>query len=88
MDEPVTVMSGIDTVKSDDVGDALYDIIRTMNTVLGKDAGHFFIKELRDNIEEEYYSTIEDMGLDLGLMQLEYEISEFEKRIMNTRRTV
>ena len=80
-DEPVTVMSGINIVRSDDVGDALYDIIRSMNTVLGKNAGHFFIKELRNSIGELYYSTIEDMGLDLGLMQLEHEIDELEKKL-------
>jgi len=81
MDEPVTVMSDINVVKLNNVGEALYDIIKTMNTALGKDAGHFFIKELRNNIGEAYYSTIEDMGLDLGLMQLEYEVNELEKKL-------
>ena len=79
--EPITVMSDINVVKSNNVGEALYDIITTMNNTLGKEAGHFFIKELRDNIEEEYYSTIEDMGLDLGLMQLEFEINVLEKKL-------
>lgn len=81
MDEPITVMSDIDIVKSDNVGDALYDIIKTLNIALGKDAGHFFIKELRNSIGEVYYSTIEDMGLDLGLIQLEHEIDELEKKL-------
>jgi len=87
MDEPITVMSDIDVVKSNYVGEALYDIITTMNKTLGKEAGHFFIKELKNSIREEYYSTIKDMGLDLSLMQLEFEISELEKRLINTRRT-
>ena len=81
MDELVTVMSDINVVKLDNVGEALYDIIKTMNIALGKDAGHFFIKELRNSIGETYYSTIEDMGLDLGLMQLEHEIDELEKKL-------
>lgn len=81
MDEPITVMSDIDIVKSDNVGDALYDIIKTLNIALGKDAGHFFIKELRNSIGEVYYSTIEDMGLDLGLMQLEQEVNELENKL-------
>lgn len=79
--EPITVMSDINVVKSNNVGEALYDIITTMNNTLGKEAGHFFIKELRDNIEEEYYSTIEEMGLDLSVMQLEYEVNELEKKL-------
>ena len=81
IDEPITVMSDINIVKSDNVGEALYDIITTMNNALGKDAGHFFIKELRDTIEADYQSSIEEMGLDLGLMQLENEIKKLEKKL-------
>ena len=82
MDEPVTVMSDMNSVKSYDIGEALQDIIKTMNIALGKDAGHFFIKELRNSIGDIYYSTIMDMGLDLGLMQLEYELNELEKKLL------
>ena len=42
--DPVTVMSDIDTVGSNEMGKALHAIIRTMNESLGKDAGYFFIK--------------------------------------------
>ena len=81
MEEPVTVMRDIDKVRSDDVGKALYDIIKTMNIALGKDAGHFFIRELKNNIGDVYNSLIEDMGVDLGLMQLEIEVSEMTKKL-------
>ena len=73
--------SDINVAKLDNVGEALYDIIKMMNIALGKDAGHFFIKELRNSIGEAYYSTIDDMGLDLGIMQLEHEIDELEKKL-------
>ena len=79
--EPITIMSDIDGVKSNDVGKALYDIIKMMNSNLGKEAGYFFIKELRNNIKDDYYSTIEEMGLDLGVMQLELEINEMTKKL-------
>ena len=42
MEELVTVMSDINVFKSDDVGEALYDIIKTMNVALDRDTGHFF----------------------------------------------
>ncbi len=80
-DEPVSVMPDIDDVKSNDVGKALYDIIKTMNSSLGKEAGYFFIKELKNNIREDYYSTVEEMGLDFGIMQLEFEINEITKKL-------
>jgi len=80
-EEPVSVMSDIDSVKSNYVGKALYDIIKTMNLNLGKEAGYFFIKELKNNIGEDYYSTIEEMGLDFGVMQLEFEVNEMTKKL-------
>lgn len=81
MQEPITVMSDLDDVKSGEVGKALYDIIKNMNEALGKNAGHFFIKELKTRIDEDYATTIEDMGLDLGLMQLEFEVSQMTKKL-------
>jgi len=81
LDDPIGVMTDINSVKSDDVGRALYDIIKLMNDALGESAGYFFIKELRNNIAENYYTIIEEMGLDLGLMQLELEVSEMTKKL-------
>ena len=78
---PVTVMAGINKVKSNELGTALCDIIKTMNIALGKDAGYFFIKELKNNLQDTYSTSFEDMGLDLGLMQLENEIRELGKKI-------
>jgi hypothetical protein len=80
-DEPISVMRDLNNIKSNKLGDALYDIIRTMNIALGKDAGYFFIKELKNNLQDNYSTSFEDMGLDLSLMQLEHEIKELTKKI-------
>jgi len=81
MSEPVTVMSDINGIKLIEVGKALSDIIKAMNLRLGNEAGHFFIKELKNSIAEEYSTTIEEMGLDLGLMQLEFEVNKMAKEL-------
>jgi hypothetical protein len=81
LDEPVSVMSDIDGIKLNEIGKALSDIIKTMNIDLGRNAGYFFIKELKNNIREEYYPTIEEMGLDFGVMQLEFEVTEMTKKL-------
>lgn len=81
LEEPISIMSDVDTINSDEVGKALYDIIRNMNMALGKNAGHFFIKELRTRMDENYITTIEDMGLDLGLMQLEFEVNQMTRKL-------
>jgi len=86
-DATISVMSDIDSVQPTEIGKAIHDIIVTMNESLGKDAGHFFVKEISRNIGDDYHSTIKDMGVDLGLMQLEHEVNELEKRVLGTRKT-
>lgn len=80
-EDQISVMSDIDGVEPNTLGRALHDIIKDMNTSLGEEAGHFFIKEVRRNIGDNFSTAIEDMGVDLGLMQLEKEINELGKTI-------
>jgi hypothetical protein len=84
--DPVSVMSDIDDVSSDQVARAIQDIITTMDENLGKEAGYFFIKEISRNMKDEYQTTMRDIGVDLSLMQLEREIKEMEKRIVTTHK--
>ena len=79
--DTVSVMSDINVVDSSEIGEALQDIITTMDSSLGKDAGHFFIKELRTSLDDDYKTSMDDMGVDLSLMQLEREVKELEKSI-------
>jgi hypothetical protein len=75
----ISVMSGINTVSSTELGHALHAIIDLMNRRLGENAGHFFIKEIRNKLSDDYLSVMRDMGVDLGMMQLESEISRLER---------
>jgi hypothetical protein len=63
---------------------ALYDMLRTMNESLGKDAGPFFYKEISGKISDLTNETMQRNGIDLLIMQLEREIEELEKRIAKT----
>ena len=77
----VNVLSDIDNIDSKNMGKALNEIISTMHYNLGDKAGHFFIKELQRNIGGDYNEIIKEMGVDLGLMQLEKEIGDISKTI-------
>ena len=82
-----TVMSDVNSISPTEIGKAIHAIIVTMNEMMGRDAGHFFAKEISRSIGDEYYSTIGDMGVDLSLLQLEHEVNEMEKRLLKTRKT-
>lgn len=77
--DTVDVMSGINDAKPTDMGKAINEIITTMDRSLGKSAGHFFIKEIRSTLNEEHTSMMMEMGVDLGLLQLEREVEEWER---------
>jgi hypothetical protein len=78
-DDPVNIASDIDNVELEYMGKAISEIITTMDRTLGKSAGHFFIKEIRTTMKEEHRSMMMDMGVDLGLLQLEREVEDWEK---------
>lgn len=79
--ESVDVLQGINNVSLSDMGEALHDIITTMDFSLGEQAGHFFIKELRNRLDTDHKMLISDMGVDLSIMQLEREVKELEKTV-------
>ncbi|MCX6671155.1 MAG: hypothetical protein NTX92_04490 [Euryarchaeota archaeon] len=82
----ISVMSDINTVPPNELGNALHSIIDSMNRSLGENAGHFFIKEIRNKLSDEYLTLMRDMGVDLGLMQLESEINRLEREITERKK--
>lgn len=75
------ILNAIPTQK---ICSALYDMLKTMNESLGKDAGPFFYKEISVKISDFTNETMQRNGVDLLIMQLEREIEELEKRIAKT----
>lgn len=82
----VSVMSDINTVPPTEMGKALHAIIESMNRSLGDRAGHFFIKEIRNTLNDEYLFIMKTMGVDLGMMQLESEIIRLERDIAERKK--
>lgn len=80
-EDQITVMTEINNIDANKIGMALYEIIKSINLNLGKEAGYYFIKELKNSINFEYSTTMIDMGVDLGLMQLEFEVNEMSKKL-------
>lgn len=84
--EVISVMSDINTVPSTELGAALHTIIDSMNRSLGENAGHFFIKEIRNTLSDDHLKLMREMGVDLGIMQLESEITRLEHEITERKK--
>ncbi len=78
-EDPVSVMADINKIAPAETGKAIQDIISIMHSSLGRSAGHFFIKELQTTLRDDDVSSMKRMGVDLGLMQLEQEVKEWER---------
>ena len=80
--DQVTVMTNVNDISKNEFGSALKDILYGITENLGKDAGHFFYKEISQKLDEESISTMKDYGVDLGLMQLEQTVSKMEHTLL------
>lgn len=82
----ITIMREVNSISKHEVARAIYEIISTMNTSLGKDAGYFFLKELSRMMGDMYMSEMKNIGVDLNLMQLEKQVKEMEQTIMKKKK--
>lgn len=82
----ISVMSDINAVPPTEMGKALHAIIESLNRSLGERAGHFFIKEIRNKLDDEYLSVMKTMGVDLGMMQLESEVMRLEREMVERKK--
>jgi DNA-binding response OmpR family regulator len=63
----VYVAEAVDAVESEHMGRFLRDILEIFHEHLGKQAGYFFIRELRDNLSDDSSFKMREMGVDVCL---------------------
>jgi hypothetical protein len=68
----VNIKNDLDYVNIEEIGRASRDFIQKITIALGKNAGYFFIKEIKEDLPYEYEQTIKQLGVDLDFLQLEY----------------
>ena len=78
-DDSISVMSDINVVESQKFTQAIHAIIRTMDKSLGRNAGHFFIKEIQSALDDDHKTVMREIGIDFGLLQLERDVEEWER---------
>jgi len=76
--------NNIEKIKTDQLCYSLNEYINKVHRSLGKNAGPFFFKEISSKISDDSNAVLKSYGIDLIIMQLEYEIDTLEKRIIKT----
>lgn len=85
--EVVTIASDLNRVEPQKIGKATIEFLEKIIESMGKNAGYYFIKEIKEDLPNDYEKTIKELGIDLDLLQLEFitEIKQsLKSRIRNS----
>lgn len=69
--EVVTIASDLNRVEPQKIGKATIEFLEKITKSMGKNAGYYFIKEIKEDLPYDYEKTIKELGIDLDFLQLE-----------------
>lgn len=78
----VNIDSSINQIDSEDLGKAMQEIVGMVVTAMGKNAGFFFVKEIKNKIGPNYGIALRNMGVDLDFMQFSFEVDKKQTRTL------
>jgi len=85
--DKIIIKTDIENIESGEVGRATRDFIEKITRMMGKNAGYYFIKEIKEDLPYDYEQSIKDYYIDLDLLQFKFitEIKlSIKKRISNS----
>lgn len=68
----VEINDEINNVDIREIGRASKEFIQTIIKSMGKNAGYYFIREIKEDLPYDYENTIKNVGLDFDYLQLEF----------------
>ena len=68
----VEIDDDINHVAIKEIGEASHDFMQIIIGEMGKDAGYYFIREIKEDLPYDYEKTIKELGLNLDLIQLDF----------------
>ncbi len=83
LNDKIVIKEDIENIKSIEVGRATRDFIEKITKMMGKNAGYYFIKEIKEDLPYEYEQSIKEFDIDLDLLQFKF-ITEVKLSIKKT----
>jgi hypothetical protein len=77
--EMVTIDSGVNDVEIKEIGKAANELMIVITKTMGKNAGYYFIREIKETLPFDYELAIKKIGVDLDLIQLQFVTETKEK---------
>jgi len=77
--ERVNIESDVNNVENKEIGKATNDLMIIITKSMGKSAGYYFIREIKETLPFDYEIAIKQLGVDLDLLQLQFVTETKEK---------
>ena len=79
--EIVKIDQQIESVDKKEIGTSMREFVENIILSMGKNAGYYFIREIKDDLPFDFVESIKEIGIDLDYLQLKFitEIKEFSK---------
>ena len=77
----IDIGTEINNVDLKEIGKAANEFLENIIGSMGKNAGHYFLKEIKENMPSEYGAIIKEIGVDLDFLQLKFlaELKQFSR---------
>ena len=70
--ENLVIESDIENIETIEVGKATKEFIEKITRLMGKNAGYYFIKEIKEDLPYDYEQSIKEYNIDLDLLQFQF----------------
>ena len=79
--EIISIDEDIEEVEKNKLGTTMKEFLENIILSMGKNAGYYFIKEIKEDLPFSFVESIKEIGVDLDFLQLQFitEIKEFSK---------
>jgi hypothetical protein len=79
----IDINEDIDKIPILEIGKAFSDFFKNISTQMGKGAGFYFLREIKEDLPFQYEEVIREYGLNLDYLQLEYTTTKKETLTIN-----
>lgn len=83
----VNVQPEINHIDTVEIGKVSKEFIEKISYILGKNAGYYFLREIKEDLPYDFEEILKDLGLDLDVLQLEFTTrikQSFVKQMQNS----
>ena len=75
----VDIKSELGFINDEEIKNFTVDVVNELIDSMGRSAGFFFIKEIKQELPTEYEKQLKNLGVDFDIMQLEYILEKSSK---------